>query len=105
MQTRLLIRNAAMHLGEYAFCSVLDAFCPTQDAESSAIEHLDVSNNDIGAAADMLARVLTSRRFCSIRTLCLAGNGMQPLDIEAITAALSSNCCPLLEELDLSGAA
>lgn len=94
-----------MQLGEHAFGSVLDAFCPSHDAESSAVERLDVSNNDIGAAADALAHMLASRRFPSIRTLRLAGNGMQPLDIEAITAALSSNCCPLLEELDLSGAA
>lgn len=92
-----------MQLGEDAFRSVLDAFSPSVDSESSAVEHLDVSNNGIGAAADTLARLLSSGRFRSLRSLSLAGNALQALEFEAITTALSSSCCPLLEELDLAG--
>lgn len=74
LATGLTVSNmlVAMRLGDgAAFRSVLAAF--SNASVPSALEHLDLSNNLIGAHIEGFARLLSAGRYPRLHSLALAG--------------------------------
>ncbi|KAG6948584.1 hypothetical protein JG688_00015027 [Phytophthora aleatoria] len=69
------------------------------------IQYLDISDNAIQSSIDTFARALAAGKLPHLRSLAVAGspdNELGALEFEALGSALATNCCPRLQNLDLS---
>ncbi|KAK1935554.1 hypothetical protein P3T76_010249 [Phytophthora citrophthora] len=101
-----------MNLGDDGFQTIATALLQAQPTQ---IQHLDLSGNGIRSSIDTFVQVLASKKLPKLRSLViaggfsftlnhspLAGNELGALEIEALGSTLATNCCPWLQDLDLS---
>ncbi|KAF1779920.1 hypothetical protein JG687_00009774 [Phytophthora cactorum] len=69
------------------------------------IQYLDISDNAIQSSIDTFARALAAGKLPHLRSLAAAvspDNELGALEFEELGSALATNCCPRLQNLDLS---
>ncbi|KAG1691797.1 hypothetical protein DVH05_026172 [Phytophthora capsici] len=71
-------------------------------AQPTQIQHLDLSGNGIRSSIDTFTRVLAAKKLPSLFSLTIADNELGALEFEKLGSTLATNCCPLLQDLDLS---
>ncbi|KAG7379165.1 hypothetical protein PHYPSEUDO_008916 [Phytophthora pseudosyringae] len=90
---------SSMQLGDEGFRALATALLQGQ---ATRIQHLDVSDNGIRSSIDSFARALAAGKLPCLRSLALADNELGALEFEVLSSTLATNCCPRLQDLDLS---
>ncbi|ETK81494.1 hypothetical protein L915_13009 [Phytophthora nicotianae] len=90
---------SSMHLGDEGLQIIAAAIL---QGPAIQIQCLDVSDNAIRSSIDTFAQALTTGKLPHLRSLIVADNDLGALEFEALGSALATNCCPRLQDLDLS---
>ncbi|KAE9091907.1 hypothetical protein PF010_g18007 [Phytophthora fragariae] len=90
---------SSMRLGDDGFRTFATAILQNHPTN---IQHLDISDNGVRSSIDVFVRALSAGKLLHLRSLAIADNDLGALEFEALSSTLATDCCPRLQELDLS---